>query len=89
MCLLLIVLLVTAIVFGILKIFGVIGHLESLLSSLSFTVTISGGVIFRWVFLLGLLGAFVSTAVAVFFAFLYNLIADVVGGIEVSVSQHD
>jgi transmembrane protein DUF3566 len=88
-CLLLITLLGSAIIFATLKAFGVIGSLERLLRSLSFEVTISGGAIFRWLFLFGLLGTIVASAVTVFLAFLYNLIADVVGGIEIAVSERD
>lgn len=82
-------LLGSAIVFGLLKAFGVVGRIEELLSTFFADVTISGGAIFRWLFLFGLLGTIVSTIVTVFLAFLYNLIADVVGGIEISVSQRD
>jgi hypothetical protein len=88
-CLLLIMLLGSAIIFAILKAFGVISRLEDLLNSLSFEVNISGGAIFRWLFLFGLLGTVVASAVTVFLAFLYNLIADVVGGIEIAVSERD
>jgi len=89
-CLLLIMLLGSAIIFAILKAFGVIENIEKLIRDLSeATFTISGGAIFRWLFLFGLLGAVVSSAVTVFLAFLYNLIADVVGGIEVSVAERE
>lgn len=88
-CLLLILLLGSAIVFALLKAFGVIAKIEDMLASLSFPVDISGGAIFRWLFLFGLLGMIVSTVVTVFLAFLYNLIADVVGGIEISVGQRE
>ncbi len=88
-CLLLIMLLGSAIIFALLKAFGVIGKIEELLSTFSSSVKISGGAVFRWLFLFGLLGTIVATAVTVFLAFLYNLIADVVGGIEIAVSQRD
>jgi hypothetical protein len=89
-CLLLIMLLGSAIIFAILKAFGVIENIEKLIRDLSeATFTISGGAIFRWLFLFGLLGAVVASAVTVFLAFLYNLIADVVGGIEVSVAERE
>jgi transmembrane protein DUF3566 len=89
-CLLLIMLLGSAIIFAILKAFGVISNIEKLIRDLSeATFTISGGAIFRWLFLFGLLGAVVASAVTVFLAFLYNLIADVVGGIEVSVAERE
>ena len=89
-CMLLIMLLGSAIIFAILKAFGVIGNLEKLIRDLSeATFTISGGAIFRWLFLFGLLGSVIASAVTVFLAFLYNLIADVVGGIEVSVAERE
>lgn len=88
-CMLLIMLLGTAILFATLKAFGVIGNIEKLLRDLEFDVTIAGGVIFRWMFLLGLVGAVVASAITVFMAFLYNLIADVVGGIEILVTERE
>jgi hypothetical protein len=88
-CLLLIVLLGSAIIFAILKAFGVIANFEELFTSLELNVKISGGAIFKWLFITGVLGTVVWSAITVFGAFLYNLIADVVGGIEVSVSERD
>ena len=89
-CLLLIMLLGSAIIFAILKSFGVIENIEKLVRELSdATFQVSGGAIFRWLFLFGLLGAVVASAVTVFLAFLYNLIADVVGGIEVTVAERE
>ncbi|MFY9588916.1 MAG: DUF3566 domain-containing protein [Actinomycetota bacterium] len=89
-CLLLIMLLGSAIIFAILKSFGVIANIEKLVRELSDAAFhISGGSIFRWLFLFGLLGAVVASAVTVFLAFLYNLIADVVGGIEVTVAERE
>ena len=81
---------VPAIIFAILKAFGVIANLQKLIGDLSSSpYTISGGRIFRWLFLFGLLGAVVASAVTVFLAFLYNLIADVVGGIELLVTERE
>ena len=89
-CLLLIMLLGSAIMFAILKAFGVIDSLQRLITDLAPNpYRIAGGAIFRWLFLFGLLGAIVASAVTVFFAFLYNLIADVVGGIEISVAERE
>lgn len=88
-CMLLIMLLGTAIIFATLKAFGVIDSFEKLLRDLDLTVTISGGVIFRWFFLIGLLGTVVFSAITTFMAFLYNLIADVVGGIELLVTERE
>ncbi len=89
-CLLLIMLLGSAIIFAILRAFGVIANFERLIQELlDAAFTVSGGAIFRWLFLLGLLGSVVASAVTVLLAFLYNLIADVVGGIEVTVAERD
>lgn len=88
-CMLLIMLLGTAIIFASLKAFGVIENVERLLRDLDFDVTISGGIVFRWFFLLGLVGTVVASAITVFMAFLYNLIADVVGGIEMLVTERE
>jgi hypothetical protein len=88
-CMLLILLLGTAIIFAFLKAFGVISNIEKLFSDLDFNVSITGGLIFRWFFLVGLAGSVVATAVTVFMAFLYNLIADVVGGIELLVTERE
>jgi hypothetical protein len=88
-CMLLIMMLATAIVFAFLKAFGVIANIEKLFRDLDFHVSITGGFILRWFFLIGLAGTIVATAVTVFMAFLYNLIADVVGGIELLVTERE
>jgi hypothetical protein len=45
---------------------------------------VNGGNLFRALFLLGLLGVVIQTGLVVFLAFLYNLIADLVGGLSFS-----
>ena len=45
---------------------------------------INGGNLFRALFLLGLLGVVIQTGLMVFLAFLFNLIADLVGGLTFS-----
>lgn len=88
-CMLLIFLLGSAVIFATLKAFGVIENVEQVLGELQIPVTISGGSIFRWLFLLGLGGTVVASAVTLFMAFLYNLIADVVGGLEIVVTERE
>jgi hypothetical protein len=39
--------------------------------------------------ILGLLNTIIMTALATLFAFIYNLVADIVGGIEVVLGEHD
>jgi hypothetical protein len=48
---------------------------------------IDGARIFSWLLLLGCVFALIWTALAVFFALLYNLISDIVGGVEVTLSE--
>lgn len=88
-CMLLITLLGVAIIFATLKAFGVIGNVEKLLRDLEFDVTITGGIVFRWLFLIGLGGTVIASAITTFMAFLYNLIADVVGGVELLVTERE
>lgn len=88
-CMLLIALFGAAIIFFALKAFGVIDNVEKLLRDLEFDVSITGGGIFRWLFLIGLAWVLIASAVSVFMAFLYNLIADVVGGIELLVTERE
>lgn len=88
-CMLLIFLLGTAVIFATLKAFGVIEDFERMLRNLQINYTIAGGTIFRWLFLVGLVGTVVASAITVFLSFLYNLIADVVGGIELLVTERE
>lgn len=88
-CMLLIALLAVALIFTMLKAFGAIDNFEKFMASLQFEVTITGGFLFKWVFLLGLGGVVVASILSVFMAFLYNLIADVVGGIEVQLTERE
>ena len=58
-CMLLIMMLATAIIFAFLKAFGVIANIEKLFRDLDFHVSITGGFILRWFFLIGLAGTIV------------------------------
>jgi hypothetical protein len=51
------------------------------------SVQIRFGSVFSWLFLIGLANVVVWSLVNLFVAFLYNLISDVVGGIEVTLAQ--
>ena len=50
-------------------------------------VVIRFGSVFGWLLLAGLGNVIIWSLVNVFVAFLYNLISDVVGGIEVTLAQ--
>ncbi len=72
-----------AIVWFFVQRLGLIDKVCTMAQDLAFeNCGVDGGNLFRATFLLGLLGTVVQTGVWVFLAFLYNLIADLVGGLS-------
>ena len=69
----------------------VIDNIESMMREAiagdDFVIDLGG--VFKWLFLLGIGGTVIASVVTVFMAFLYNLIADVVGGIELLVTERE
>lgn len=87
-CLFVIGLLGFAILWFAIRQLGVIDQACDLATDVGFeSCAINGGNLFRYVLLLGLLWVVIQTGLLVFFAFLHNLIADLVGGIEVTLSE--
>lgn len=89
-CLMLVFLLGFAILFTVLNAAGVLDSVASLLVDVSavdpgFRFEAFG--ILRPLFLFGLISVVVWSVVTVFVAFLYNLISDLVGGIEVTLVE--
>lgn len=84
-CVLLVVMLGLTVFWAIINQLGVIESLQELLLNVGLDlVTINGGNIARVVFLLGLLNVMLFSGINVFMAFLYNLLADVLGGLRVT-----
>ena len=50
-------------------------------------IAINGGAVFTWLFIGGLVFTAVWSVINVFVAFLYNLISDIVGGIDVTLAE--
>ncbi len=50
-------------------------------------IVINGGQVFTWLFLAGCVFSVVWSVINVFIAFLYNLISDIIGGIEVTLAE--
>ena len=48
---------------------------------------INGSVVFTWLFLLGVAGTVVVSLLNMFIAVVYNLISDIVGGVEVTLAE--
>jgi hypothetical protein len=91
-CLMLVALLGLAILYGILSAAGVLESLSDLLTDVGFgdrqgNFQFDTGYIFRTLFLIGLISTILWAAFTLVVAFLYNLIADLVGGIEVTLIE--
>ena len=91
-CLMLVILVGFGILYAVLSAAGIIDSLAELLEGVGFGTAQTGfrfdtGFIFRTLFLIGLVSAALWAVFTVFLAFLYNLIADLMGGIEVTLIE--
>jgi hypothetical protein len=66
---------------------GIPDRVVDIFESLTLTLTIEGELYFRIIVLLAIIGAILMTAFMTLGAVLYNLIADLVGGIEIAVLE--
>ncbi len=95
LCVMLIVFFALMIIYWLLGAVGAIASASRLLGYVFATgngagpqpVTIRFGQVFGWLFVIGLANVVLWSVVNVFVAFLYNLISDVVGGVEVTLAQ--
>ena len=97
LCLMLIVLFAMVIVYGVLAAAGAIDSLETVLGYVFGTGTtstggaepieIDGGSLFMWGLFGGLTFVAVWSVINVFIAMLYNLISDIIGGVEVTLAE--
>lgn len=94
-CVMLIVYFALMIIYWVLNAVGAIDSTGRLLGYVFATgtadssqpVEIGFGNVFAWLFLIGLANVVLWSLVNVFVAFLYNLISDVVGGVEVTLAE--
>ncbi len=87
-CLLVVMLLGAIIVWLVIRQLGLINQVCELLLDVGFEQCgVDGANLFRIVLLLGVLGTVILTGLAVFGAFLHNLLADLVGGITFGVRE--
>jgi hypothetical protein len=99
LCAMLITVLALALIFQVLEAAGVIRTLETDLLGCLFQTgerpttgacipyDINGGVLFRWLVLAGLAATVVAALLNTFIAIVYNLISDIVGGVEVTLAE--
>jgi hypothetical protein len=88
-CVMLIFLFGMAILYGVL---GAVGALDSLASFIGGlygddNFEFNGGWIFTWLFILGIIGVVAWSLINVCIAFLYNLVSDIVGGVQITLDD--
>lgn len=89
-CGMLIGLLAFGLIFLALSAIGTIDNLENLIGdTITSEFSINGGKIVFYGFIIGCVWTVASSVVMTFGSFLYNLIADVVGGVELIVVERD
>jgi hypothetical protein len=89
-CVMLVILFGLAILYMFLGALGILDSFAQLLGDLwgvGGTFEINGFAIFRTLFLIGVITVVIGSALSVFIAILYNLISDLIGGIEVTLVE--
>ncbi|HSJ51795.1 MAG TPA: DUF3566 domain-containing protein [Actinomycetota bacterium] len=90
LCIMVVVLGALVIIYGVLEAIGALDNAEDLISKLfagDETFEINGQWLFSRALMIGLGMVVVWSLINLFVAFLYNLISDIVGGIEVTLSE--
>ena len=88
-CMLLVVMVALTLFWSVVIRLGVIEAIQEMADTFGATIRINGGNLARITFLIGLINVVLWSAINVFMAFLYNLIADLVGGFRVTLSDDD
>ena len=88
-CMLIIAMLANAVFWAFITRLGLIEQATEIAGALNIALTINTGNILRAFFLVGVLGVIFGSAVNVFFAFLYNLVADLIGGIRIDLAEDE
>lgn len=88
-CLLVVIMLVLTMFWAVVNRIGLLDTVLSFLAELQLEVQINGGNIGRAALLIGLLNVVLWSGVNVFLAFLYNLVADLVGGLKVTLAEEE
>jgi hypothetical protein len=88
-CMLIIAMLANAVFWAFVTRLGLIDQATEIAGALNIALTVNTGNILRAFFLVGILGVIFGSAVNVFFAFLYNLVADLIGGIRVDLAEDE
>ena len=88
LCLMLVIVIGMSILFMVVDALGIIDSVEEFMSSLwEANFEVNSGFLLRMLVLIGIISVALWSALTVFFAFLYNLISDLIGGIEVTLQE--
>lgn len=88
-CMLAVVMLALTMFWAIINRIGLLDTVLSFLTELRLEVQLDGGNLARAALLLGLLNVVLWSGVNVFLAFLYNLVADLAGGLKVTLAEEE
>jgi hypothetical protein len=88
-CMLIIVMLANAVLWAFIARLGLIEQVTEIAGALNISLTINTGNILQATFLLGVLGVIFCSAANVFLAFLYNLVADLIGGVRIDLAEDE
>lgn len=88
-CMLLVVMVALTFFWSVVIRLGIVEAIQQGADTFGATIRINGGNLARVTFLIGLINVVLWSAINVFMAFLYNLIADLVGGFRVTLSDDD
>ncbi|MBW3603349.1 MAG: DUF3566 domain-containing protein [Actinobacteria bacterium] len=88
-CMLIIAMLANAVFWAFVGRLGLIDQVTEIAGALNIALSINTGNILRAFFLVGVLGVIFWSAVNVFLAFLYNLVADLIGGIRIDLAEDE
>jgi hypothetical protein len=86
---LIITMLSNAIFWAFVNRLGLIDQVTEIAGALNIALRINTGNILRATFLVGVLGVIFASAVNVFLAFLYNLVADLIGGVRIDLAEDE
>jgi len=88
-CTLLVVMLAITLLWAVIRELGLVETLTEFLATLQIIVELNAPNIARATFLIGLLSVVVLSGLNVFLCFLYNLVADLIGGLRMTLAEEE
>lgn len=88
-CMLIIAMLANAVLWAFIARLGLIQQATEIAGALNIALTINTGNILQATFLVGVLAVIFMSSANVFLAFLYNLVADLIGGVRIDLAEDE